>query len=465
MHRSAVSVVLVVLNFKSNHFNHLQVLQSVRTSSAFKSLRSEIGRLAEYLNKSKKISLKEFDKRFFHIKNLSVELCGSFDTWSFDDLVESIGRNLKKFEFLNEKNRVTQINGGWEKLVKVISREVNQGNKNPVKCLFHQLAERPPRVYNEKESVKILQKLSSQLYHRFRQTLQVSEVQVLHVLDGEKTKYLFFAVNPLDSSDIFQAIKQDWEGHSLIDVVSMVYDQSEGIDNETEKEKMKRRGERSKEYAENLKKLFLDNSGNKNLINFIRNHSSSHQIFNIQYPLLEDGLYLVNPCNFIPEKGYKYHAEEQLCDIVELIEETKTKEKFKYQIYGRKRPCMSCFGRLCYVKYEQKNENQVAIRKIDNEKKEKIDLAFSQHPGFLWITAFVEQPLDVQMSTFKYFISSPSYVSLNKMGNYCFSEGTESDKGSDTLHYGNQTSGFLTNQHWLNDEMRLMNWVMTTHQG
>ena len=51
------------------------------------------------------------------------------------------------------------------------------------------------------------------------------------------------------------------------------------------------------------------------------------------------------------------------------------------------------------------------------------------------------------------------------MGNYCFSEGTESDKGSDTLHYGNQTSGFLTNQHWLNDEMRLMNWVMTTHQG
>ena len=214
---------------------------------------------------------------------------------------------------------------------------------------------------------------------------------------------------------------------------------------------MKCRGERSNMYAETLKKLFLNNSDNINLIDFIRNHRSSHQIFNIQDPSLEEGMYFVNPCNVIPKKGYKYHAEEQLCNIVELVEEVNTKEKLKYQIYGRKRPCMSCFGRLCHIKYEKNYENQAANREINNEKKERINLTFSQHPGFFWIDAFLEQPLDVQMSTFRYFISKASCVSLDKMGQYCPSEGTEIN--SDTLHYGNQTSGVLPTNHWLNDEI------------
>ena len=174
------------------------MLQVGRTSPAINNLPSEIDQLTEDMNnKSKKISLTEFKERFKHIKDLSIESLGSFDIWDFNSLVESIYRSLKNFGFLNEKNGVKQINGGWEKLIKEISREVNQGNKKPVKCLFQQAAAFPPRMYHEKEEVKILKQLSSQFYYRFRQRLSITEVQVLHVMDGEKTKYLFFAVNPL----------------------------------------------------------------------------------------------------------------------------------------------------------------------------------------------------------------------------------------------------------------------------
>ena len=444
MYSNALSVVSVGLNFKSNHFNHLQ---DVRNPPAINILHLEIYELDAYLNNSKEISLTEFKKRFWHIKDLSIESRGTCVTLDFDNLVKSLDQNLRRFDFLNEKNSVAQKKSGWRKLLEIISREVNWGIKDQVKCLFQQVEERPPRMYNEKKLVKILKQLSSQLYYYLRQTSSITEVQGLHVMDGEKTKYLFFAVNPLSSSDIFQTIKRDWEGQNLIEIVNKVYDQSEGIDNEVERKKMKRRGERSKDYAENLNNLFYNNSGNINLIDFIQSHRSSHQIFNIQdHRLPEEGIYFVKPCDVFPKKGYKRHGEEQLCDIVELIEELNTRGKLKYQIYGRKRPCMSCFGRLCHVKNKQKS-----------------NLAFSKYPGFLWIKAFMEQPYDVQMSTFRLFISKASCVSLDKMGQYCLSEGTESNKGSDTLHHGKSPSLVLTNPDCSIDKRRLMNWVLTTH--
>ena len=334
---------------------------------------------------------------------LSIRQPGLQFSCNLNDLVQSLGTNLEKFDFFKKSASKPQL----QSFLRLISIEVRQGEKNPVECSFHQVKQRPSRSFKEEKQTQILKQLSSQLYYRFMslENTDRSEIQVLCVFNKIRTRYLFFATNPLEKEKNFKTIKKEWEENNLGDLVTEEY-QPSGVD---EAERFYR-AECSKRHAGKLKQRVFSSTKSDELISFIRKHNIKGRFF-IKQPdsLPEDGIYFVNPYHVKSKNRYEAHAEEQLCDIVKLIRKNAVDSEWQFSIFGKKRPCSSCFGRLCY------------------ENKGKNDLLFSKHPGYLWIPALLGQDRDIQISTIKHFILSPSHVSKTSSGKLLPSRGTLSD--------------------------------------
>ena len=324
---------------------------------------------------------------------LSVRHCGVPFSCNLKDLIKSLGKNLEKFDFFKLESRPQFRKRQLEDFVRLISMEVREGNKDPVECSFHQVKQRSPRSFKEEKKIQILKQLSSQLYYKFMslKTTDISEIQVLHVSKKNKTRYLFFATNPLQKEKNFKVIKKEWEDNNLQDLVTVKY-QPYGVDSD----ERFRRAERSKRHAKKLKERVFSDKTADELVHFIRSKNVEGKICGTHPdPLPPDGIYFVNPYNDKSKNEYEIHAEEQLCNIVQWIRKDAVNGEWYFNIFGKKRPCSSCFGRLCH------------------ESKENNDLSFSQYPGYLWIPALLVQDRNVQISTLRSFISSPSYVSEN----------------------------------------------------
>ena len=334
---------------------------------------------------------------------LSIRQPGLRFSCNLDDLVQSLGANLEKFDFFKKSASKPQL----QAFLRLISIEVREGEKNPVECSFHQVKQRPSRSFKEEKQTQILKQLSSQLYYRFMslENTDISEIQVLRVFNKIKTRYLFFATNPLEKEKNFKTIKKEWEENNLGDLVTEQYKPS-GVD----KAERSYRADCSKRHAAKLKQRVFSATKGDELVSFIRRNNIKGRFFTKQRDSLpDDGIYFVNPYHVKSKNRYEVHAEEQLCDIVKLIRENAVDSDWKFGIFGKKRPCCSCFGRLCY------------------ENKGKNDLSFSKHPGYLWIPALLGQDKDIQISTISHFILSPSHVSETPSGKSLPSVGTLSD--------------------------------------
>ena len=328
-------------------------------------------------------------------------------TRNFDVLRNSLAENLAKFDLFKSGKKLKGRQQKLESFIKLISINVRGRNplKNPLKCLFREVEQRPTRSFKEEKETQILKQLSSQLYYRFMsKNTDISEVQVLHVFNENRTRYLFFATNPLTQEKNFHVIKGEWEKYNLESLVTKEY-QPHGV-NEIE---MMRRANRSKRHVGKLKQRVYSKAKADQFISFIQSNNGQGKMFSSQWDSLpNDGIYFVNPYKVIANKEYKVHAEEQLCYIVRLIMDNVSKGEWNFRIFGKKRPCSSCFGRLCY----------------ENEKNN--DLFFSQYPGYLWFPALREQDIGVQLSTIRNFILKCSCESENRSGEFSTSQGTES---------------------------------------
>ena len=331
---------------------------------------------------------------------------------NLDGLGNILGKNLEKFNLFKSGKKLKGRQQILENFVKLISTNVRGKNplKNPLKCLFREVEKRPACSFKEEKETQILKQLSSQLYYRFmRINTYISEVQALQVFNENKTRYLFFATNPLIQEENFQVIKKEWEEFNLASLVTEEY-KPNGV-NEDE---MIRRANRSKRHVRKLKQRVYSTARADRFINFIRNNNGRGKIFSSKLDALpNDGIYFVNPYKVSANNKYEKHAEEQLCYIVQLIRNKAAKNEWKFRIFGKKRPCSSCFGQLCYE--EEKNN----------------DLFFSQHPGYLWFPALKEQDIDVQLSTIRNFILKSSCESENRSRNFSSSQGTESQSSSE----------------------------------
>ena len=151
---------------------------------------------------------------------------------------------------------------------------------------------------------------------------------------------------------------------------------------EVDEAKIFYRAECSKRHAGKLKQRVFSTTKGDELIKFIRKNNIKGRCFTKQLDSLsDDGIYFVNPYHVKSKNRYENHAEEQLCDIVKLIRENAVDSEWQFSIFGKKRLCSSCLGRLCY------------------ENKEKNDLSFSKHLGYLWIPALLEQGRNIKIST------------------------------------------------------------------
>ena len=347
---------------------------------------------------------------FEDIIKLGFQNCGSNTESNFSNLTESLQNNLEKFSFFDEKNKQTSRKQELEKFLKLLSVNVRTRERNPKRCFLHGTVRvRLTRSFTEEKENQILRQLSSQLYYRFKSIPEtnITEIQVLNVLYNKETKYLFFATNPLDNHEVFLKIQKEWKQNKIEDLTTSNYLPSGKTDNQKEIRK-----ERSERHARKLQKNVFNSDIDNNLIKFIKSNTSAPGKIFFSYETLEKlpnhGIYFVKPCQNVLKKGYKKHAEEQLCDIIQSIRKFKAGDDWEFKIYGKKRPCISCLGRLCYeqVQYDH--------------------LYFSKYPGYLWIPAVLEQNLEVQKKTLKTFLSNPSYVSCRKNRNSP-SVGTESN--------------------------------------
>ena len=343
--------------------------------------------MVDYLNQAETIKFEKFESRFKHYMTLSsVRNCGSPVSCNLKDLEKSLAENLAKFDFFKKTSKPK-----LQDFVKLIALKVRGEDEEPWEISFHKREKRPARSFRKEKDIQILKQLASQLYYRFisLEKTHVSEVQVLHAFDSNKTRYLFFAANQLEEEKNFQAIKNEWEVHNLQGLVTKEYNPF--ARNEDEREEL---AKLSKRHAEKLKQRVFSSRKANGLIHFIQNNNTTGKFFVSQFgPLPDEGIYFVNPFNHKSKHKCKRHAEEQLSDIAQFIRNNAGNIEWRFAIFGKMRPCGSCYGRLCY------------------EKEKNNDLIFSLHPGFLWISALMAQDKDSQISTIKNFILSGSNVS------------------------------------------------------
>ena len=157
-----------------------------------------------------------------HLK-LSVRQPGLQISCNINDLVQSLGANLEKFDFFKKSASKPRL----QSFLKLISIEVREGRRNPVECSFHKVKQQPSRSFKE----EILKQLSSKLYYRFMflDNTDISEIQVLRVFSKIKKRYLFFATSPQEKEKNFKTIKKEWEKNNLRDLVTEEYKPS-GVD-------------------------------------------------------------------------------------------------------------------------------------------------------------------------------------------------------------------------------------------
>jgi len=89
------------------------------------------------------------------------------------------------------------------------------------------------------------------------------------------------------------------------------------------------------------------------------------------------------------------HAEEYLCDKAEELRKSEPQSTWRFRIYGKKRPCMTCVGRM---------------------RASKIDF-FNERPGLIWwhclekqISLMNENGNNVVIQSFKLLLTTPSHI-------------------------------------------------------
>lgn len=329
--------------------------------------------------------------------------------YNYSSLIKSLENNLEKFSFFEKNDQTRKLE--LKNFLKLLSVSVIEHEGNARRCFLRMMTVevRKSRSFSQEKENQILRQLSSQLCYRFKAIpdMNITEIQVLHVSCNKDTKYMFFATNPLDNNEVFFKIQEEWEQKKIQALTTLKYQPSGKTDNLREIRK-----ERSERHAKKLQQNVFNSTSDNNLIKFIQNHTAVPGKIFLSYESLRKlpnyGIYFVKPRQNIQKKGYKIHAEEQLCDIIQSIRKFGPASDWEFKIYGKKRPCISCLGRLCYEKVQHDH------------------LDFSNHPGYLWIPAVLAQKLEVQKKTLKAFLSNPSSVSCRKNRNSS-SVGTESN--------------------------------------
>ena len=296
-------------------------------------------------------------------------------------------------------------------ILELISEPIAGDDNKTVKSIFFNTRVQNKRDFNGDRLTQILHEVCCQVFYYLKYTgcIPIVEVQSLCVSDYKGVKYIFFAVNPLRNTNIFNKI------HGLCitefkKIITTSYSAEKM--NLSEKKRSQRHATKLQKRIYNEAIYNADEQWNK-VGTFVKRHGQNLKTHTSGEELGTNGIYLLDPLK--KEKGSFLHAEQQLCDLITFIR--KNIGVCKFQITGKKRPCMGCFSRM-----EHENEHHN-------------DLTFNPNPGYIWIKHFENQEVQVRKKTLKIFLHQPSHLSVNREERRDRSEATESGSSDETTEH------------------------------
>lgn len=274
--------------------------------------------------------------------------------------------------------------------------------------------ERGSNRYKGDRELQLLKQASTLVYFALEKHIKkpdknLVEVQMMHVTYGDKN-FIFISVNETDVSQYFKdVIGSTAESVKQLLTTDLVPSSNEG--------KI-----RSKRYTKKLSyRLFGDaiilkgsNRDDLQKANAVAETlKKPWKILDINARPTErvkevvdkngGGVFYINN----QKSRYKErHAEECLVDIAEDIYEYAESQNIQVytSICGKKRPCLSCTGRMTSV--------------IDH---------FPAHPGYVWLHAVAHQPPAVVKRTFETIFKTQSCVTIDGRGKTTADYGSASD--------------------------------------
>lgn len=277
--------------------------------------------------------------------------------------------------------------------------------------LHDKVVVRSPRTFSGHRTEQLLKQVATQLYAYYKQCIgqpDPVEIQCLFVQNGGVSANLYIASNNMHATKKLYEVLQD---ETLEDILQKAYEKF----NEAELKK------RSKRYAGKIQQrvfsgeLFksendLDNE-NLQLLICLLNEMNVNQVNLTKDSSIDKAKHIDNSIYFLTkyQTGTKYdgrHAEEWLMDLIENFNDYD-----QALMYGKKRPCFTCFGRM----YDS-------------------DVEHNENPGLAWKTRFLQQSPQSASNTINATHDYPAHVSKNGDTSYC----TDSDSECDyTTQYNN----------------------------
>ena len=284
----------------------------------------------------------------------------------------------------------------------LIPYEEGIGHFNPL----HHLHYRLPREY-EDETVQFLRHVARVLYYQIlpkfykiyidtiAEKINLQEVQIMLVEKGLSPWKVFVAFSPRPPKNkILDSIKEIKKDSLLIG--------PEGFKNEYLRE-----NEVAFRYSVGkLKKMMKNNPRLQDIWDLLESsdESSDKKINFIEH-------------NYSQSVNYRRHAEEYLCDKAEDLRKTERNNGLEFYIYGKKRPCMTCAGRMKHSR-------------IDH---------FNQRPGLIFPYAFNEQlnfKPDAAKESLKLIQTTPSHITFVGNKTYGASYDTDSENEDEIEQQG-----------------------------
>lgn len=289
----------------------------------------------------------------------------------------------------------------------------------------------PRSFYGEREH-QLLKHISTQLYFAIANHITSSghienivEVEAMHLTYGDRS-YLFICANETNASQYFKNILP--ADKKLKDIVTKTY-KPKDTEGKIRSAKYSRKLA-SRFFGEEIKLPNCQNTHDKNQTqNIAALLQKSAQIVYINSNSKANILACLKKQSsifFVDNSNQKYkerHAEETLTDIAEIMQKQAKVEKkyFHTSIFGKKRACMSCYGRMNGV--------------IDNHSKD---------PGGLWLHTVKNQSPIVAKRTCQAALFNSSHVSINSQKKHTPAYDTASDSEAESESESSIES--LTNQ-------------------
>ena len=322
-----------------------------------------------------------------------VNLKGKYNTSKFKNSLRIDYQILKtKLSLISFHEKKTKKE--WSSAV-VIPRSADQ-----LGCLKKNFPERFSR--RERKSFKsktkrdrqLLRQVSTQLLYRWKYFVgikRLQEVQIMQVSISTRKRSLYFFAIAGSPADVTKDIADQ-------DLRQVIGSRSGKIEsNDVIKEYVTRNyeNERSGRYSNKLKVTFPQSkfSGTDIVIQEMLKTKCYTKFPN--FPTHSQAFRKINrKTYFLVPSGFanrERHAEEFLCDFADYLRDYFEEHQIKFSIYGKKRPCISCSGRMEASKITDYNHNF----------------------GYFWKHGIEDQPEDAAKSTMRILLNErPPHVTF-----------------------------------------------------